>query len=128
LESFIHGVTQALKKKDGKVTLVGFGTFQKSRRKARKGRNPQTGEQIKIKAHDVVKSGSFSENRKQSTTQIIMALSLHSDIRRLSGKNTNRCVRPPEAAASLLAKAAKGDASEVFSDYMKDYFKIDYLK
>jgi DNA-binding protein HU-beta len=44
-----------LKKKDGKVTLVGFGTFMKVRRKARKGRNPQTGEVIKIKAANVVK-------------------------------------------------------------------------
>jgi DNA-binding protein HU-beta len=48
-------VTKSLKKKDGKVTLVGFGTFQKIRHKARKGRNPQTGEQIKIKARNVVK-------------------------------------------------------------------------
>jgi len=55
LESFIDGVTKSLKKKDGKVTLVGFGTFQKSRRKARKGRNPQTGETIKIKATNVIK-------------------------------------------------------------------------
>jgi DNA-binding protein HU-beta len=55
LNSFIDGVTKALKKKDGKVTLVGFGTFSKVRRKARKGRNPQTGEPIKIKARNVVK-------------------------------------------------------------------------
>ncbi len=55
LESFMEGVTKALKKKDGKVTLVGFGTFQKVRRKARKGRNPQTGEEIKIKAANVIK-------------------------------------------------------------------------
>jgi DNA-binding protein HU-beta len=55
LESFVASVTKALKKKDGKVTLVGFGTFQKTRRKARKGRNPQTGETIKIKACNVVK-------------------------------------------------------------------------
>ncbi len=55
LASFIEGVTKALKKKDGKVTLVGFGTFSKVRRKARKGRNPQTGEAIKIKAANVVK-------------------------------------------------------------------------
>ncbi|MGD8366818.1 MAG: HU family DNA-binding protein [Desulfobacterales bacterium] len=55
LDSFMDGVTKALKKKDGKVTLVGFGTFQKSRRKARKGRNPQTGNPIKIKAKNVVK-------------------------------------------------------------------------
>ena len=55
LDSFMANVTKALKKKNGKVTLVGFGTFQKMRRKARKGRNPQTGEPIKIKASNVVK-------------------------------------------------------------------------
>ena len=55
LNSFISSVTKALKKKDGKVTLVGFGTFSKTRRKARKGRNPATGEEIKIPAKTVVK-------------------------------------------------------------------------
>ncbi len=55
LSSFMEGVTKSLKKKDGKVTLVGFGTFSKVRRKARKGRNPQTGQPIKIKATNVVK-------------------------------------------------------------------------
>ena len=46
--------TKALKKKDA-VTLVGFGTFKVDKRKARKGRNPQTGEEIKIKAKKVPK-------------------------------------------------------------------------
>ena len=55
LDSFMANVTKALKKKDGKVTLVGFGTFQKARQKARKGRNPQTGAPLKIKARNVVK-------------------------------------------------------------------------
>jgi len=55
LNSFVSSVTKALKKKDGKVTLVGFGTFQKVRRKARKGRNPQTGATIKIKASNTVR-------------------------------------------------------------------------
>ena len=55
LNSFMDCVAKSLKKKDGKVTLVGFGTFSKARRKARKGRNPQTGEPIKIKATNVVK-------------------------------------------------------------------------
>jgi len=55
LDSFMDNVTKALKKKNGKVTLVGFGTFLKTRRKARKGRNPQTGDPIKIKATNVVK-------------------------------------------------------------------------
>ena len=37
-------------KKHGKVSLVGFGSFEKKLRKARKGRNPQTGEPIRIRA------------------------------------------------------------------------------
>ena len=61
LNSFMEGVTGALKKKGGKVTLVGFGTFSKVRRKARKGRNPQTGEPIKIKASNAV---SFKAGKK----------------------------------------------------------------
>lgn len=55
LNSFIDSITKELKKKNGKVTLVGFGTFSKVRRKARKGRNPQTGAPIKIKASNAVK-------------------------------------------------------------------------
>lgn len=54
LQSLIDSISQTLKKKDGKVTLTGFGTFAKSRRNARNGRNPRTGETIKIKAHNVV--------------------------------------------------------------------------
>ena len=45
-------VQKALKKGNA-VTLVGFGTFGVSKRKARKGRNPQTGEAIKIAAKKV---------------------------------------------------------------------------
>lgn len=55
LNAMVEGITKGLKKKDSKVTLVGFGTFSKVRRKARKGRNPQTGEAIKIKASNSVK-------------------------------------------------------------------------
>ncbi|MGD2124658.1 MAG: HU family DNA-binding protein [Desulfobacteraceae bacterium] len=47
-------ITQTLKKK-GTVTLVGFGTFKVDKRRARKGRNPQTGEEIKIRAKNVPK-------------------------------------------------------------------------
>ena len=50
LDSFIGGVTKALKKKDGKVTLVGFGTFAVKERAARTGRNPRTGDPIEIAA------------------------------------------------------------------------------
>ena len=55
IESFIDGITKTLKKKDGKVTLTGFGTFKVVKRGARNGRNPQTGEPIKIKASKKVK-------------------------------------------------------------------------
>jgi DNA-binding protein HU-beta len=54
LDSFVESVTKALKKGD-KVTLVGFGTFSVSKRAARNGRNPQTGEVIKIKAKKVAR-------------------------------------------------------------------------
>lgn len=52
LEAAIEGVTEGLKKK-GKVTLVGFGTFSAKKRAARTGRNPQTGETVKIAARTV---------------------------------------------------------------------------
>ena len=52
VECVFSSITKALKKKDT-VTLVGFGTFKVSKRKARKGRNPRTGEEIKIKAKRV---------------------------------------------------------------------------
>ena len=49
LDSFVDSIKKTLKK-GNKVTLVGFGTFSVAKRVARKGRNPQTGETIKIKA------------------------------------------------------------------------------
>jgi DNA-binding protein HU-beta len=54
LDAALDAVTGPLKKGQ-KVTLVGFGTFSVSKRKARKGRNPRTGETIKIAAHKVPK-------------------------------------------------------------------------
>ncbi len=53
-DSLIGGIASALKKGQ-KVTFVGFGTFSVSKRKARKGRNPQTGAPIKIAARKVPK-------------------------------------------------------------------------
>ena len=52
VEAIIEAITKALKKKQT-VTLPGFGTFTVVKRKARKGRNPQTGEEIKIPAKKV---------------------------------------------------------------------------
>ena len=47
-------IAKTLKKKQ-EVALAGFGTFKVSKRKARTGRNPRTGEEIKIKAQNVPK-------------------------------------------------------------------------
>jgi len=49
VECVFSSITKAMKTGDT-VTLVGFGTFKVVDRKARKGRNPQTGEEIDIKA------------------------------------------------------------------------------
>ena len=52
LDVMVEGITKGLKE-DGKVTLVGFGTFTAKKRDAREGRNPQTGETVKIAARVV---------------------------------------------------------------------------
>jgi DNA-binding protein HU-beta len=54
LESLITNITKILKSGD-KLTLSGLGTFSVSKRAARNGRNPLTGETIKIKARKVAK-------------------------------------------------------------------------
>ena len=54
LNSFTTAVVNSLKKGEN-VTLVGFGTFSVTQRAARNGRNPQTGEVIKIKARKLPK-------------------------------------------------------------------------
>ncbi len=52
LNAFVESVTNALAKKD-EVVLTGFGSFKVSRREARVGRNPQTGESMTIAATNV---------------------------------------------------------------------------
>ena len=54
LDCTIESISKSLKKGD-RVALVGFGSFSVSKRAARKGRNPQTGKEIKIAAKKVVK-------------------------------------------------------------------------
>ena len=54
VDSLLASISKALKKKED-VTITGFGTFKAVKRKARKGRNPYTGEPIKIKASTRVK-------------------------------------------------------------------------
>lgn len=60
LDAFIATTQKALKKGD-RVALIGFGSFSTSKRSARKGRNPQTGKEIKIPAKTVVKFKAGSE-------------------------------------------------------------------
>ena len=59
LEAALEGITEGLKK-EGKVTLVGFGTFNAKKRAAREGINPLTKEPLKIAAKTVAsfKAGS----------------------------------------------------------------------
>ena len=54
LDAVLETVSMSLKK-NKRVQLLGFGTFDVSKRKARKGRNPATGEEIKIKASKTVR-------------------------------------------------------------------------
>ncbi|MGO9019293.1 MAG: HU family DNA-binding protein [Syntrophobacteraceae bacterium] len=54
LDGFVSAVSAALSGGD-KITLVGFGTFSVGSRSQREGRNPRTGEKIKIPASKVVK-------------------------------------------------------------------------
>ena len=61
--SLIAGITASLKKGQ-KSTIVGFGTFSVAKRKARAGRNPQTGASIRIAARKVPKFSAGSDLKK----------------------------------------------------------------
>jgi DNA-binding protein HU-beta len=63
IDTSVESITSALKKGD-RVALIGFGTFSISQRKARNGRNPQTGATIKIPARRVAKFSAGAELRK----------------------------------------------------------------
>ena len=54
LDSIVDGIKVGLRK-DGSASLTGLGTFKMTRREARKGRNPKTGESINIPAKNVIK-------------------------------------------------------------------------
>lgn len=54
IDGIINTITEEIKSKN-KITLVGFGSFKLIRRKAKKGRNPRTGEAITIPGKNVVK-------------------------------------------------------------------------
>jgi DNA-binding protein HU-beta len=63
IDTTMESITSALKKGD-RVALIGFGTFSVSQRKARNGRNPQTGATIKIAARKVAKFSAGAELKK----------------------------------------------------------------
>jgi DNA-binding protein HU-beta len=63
LNSTLEGVVSTLKR-GGKVTLVGFGTFSVGSRRARTGRNPQTGQPLKISAKRVTKFAAGTDLKK----------------------------------------------------------------
>ncbi|HJT68679.1 MAG TPA: HU family DNA-binding protein [Terriglobales bacterium] len=63
IDTTVDSITGALKKGD-RVALIGFGTFSTSQRKARNGRNPQTGATIKISARKVAKFTPGAELKK----------------------------------------------------------------
>jgi len=63
IDTAVDRSTSALKK-GARVALIGFGTFSVSQRKARNGRNPQTGATIKIAARKVAKFSSGAELKK----------------------------------------------------------------
>jgi DNA-binding protein HU-beta len=63
IDTAVDSITGALKKGD-RVALIGFGTFSVSQRRARNGRNPQTGATIKIAARRVAKFSAGAELKK----------------------------------------------------------------
>ena len=60
LDGFVGATTDALKKGE-RISLVGFGSFDLSRRNARNGRNPKTGEVIQIAAKNTIRFKAGSE-------------------------------------------------------------------
>ena len=67
LNATMETITHAIKQGE-KVTLVGFGTFSIADRKARIGRNPKTGEEIKIKAKKVPRFSPGAKLKKAALT------------------------------------------------------------
>ena len=65
-------IAQAIQK-GGKVSLIGFGTFSVVERKARKGRNPQTGKEIKIAAKKVPKFSAGAGLKAAATGKVAPA-------------------------------------------------------
>ncbi|HDP95658.1 MAG TPA: HU family DNA-binding protein [Candidatus Aminicenantes bacterium] len=55
IDNLVEIVIDQMKRENGKLTIVGFGTFKSTMKKRKKGRNPRTGETIEIPARRVAK-------------------------------------------------------------------------
>ena len=113
MDAFTNAVSNALRGGD-RVTLVGFGTFSVSERSARNGRNPQTGEVIKIKARRVPKfkaGKEFSEGVSGSKSGGSKGASKSAAASKSAGGN--------KAAAGSKASGSKGTAASKSSGASK---------
>lgn len=105
LSALIHTVTSVLSKGD-KVTLVGFGTFERRQRKARTGRNPRTLDPLKIPAAKVPASA----QEKSSRTSLMVApskLVFRSQSRKLLLKPTRKLLLNQLLRKLLLSQLLK---------------------
>jgi DNA-binding protein HU-beta len=104
VDCIFFSITKALKKKDT-VSLVGFGTFKVSKRKARKGRNPQSGEEIKIKAKNVPKfaPGKVLKDAVNRMAELSIAISPPS----LKLRRALLAIHPRGKPRGILAKESK---------------------
>lgn len=80
LKSFVDVVSKELKN-GGKIQLVGFGTFEVSERAAREGRNPQTGETMKIEAS---KSPKKQKRHNKASTKYLPSRQLYPNVQKHS--------------------------------------------
>ncbi len=100
LSAFVHAVTGALAKGD-KVTLVGFGTFERRNRKARTGRNPRTLAPLRIAAAKVPAFRAGKELKdivngkaKQPTLKLAKPKKASKPAKKAAGKSIKKAARP----------------------------------
>lgn len=110
LNTVIETITQTVKKGDN-VTLIGFGTFSMTKRAARKGKNPRTGEAIKIAARKIPKfsPGQSFKNLVNGTSGAAKAAAPKAATASKAAAAPKAAA--PKAAASKAAAAPKGAAA-----------------
>ena len=93
-------ITESIRKGD-KVTLIGFGTFSVAARKARKGRNSQTGKEIKIAAKKVPK---FSAGAALKAAEVGKAAPAKPKQKKTPAKKAGKSKNKEKTQAGLLAR------------------------